>query len=247
VVFTGYSVEIKVNESIISVENITKKYGYLNAIDGISFDLREGDFLSVFGPNGAGKSTLLKILSTQTKLTSGNVYFDGISVKKLPDAFRNSFGIISHLPFLYENLSAMENLIFYGKLYNVNDLKNRINFLLKKVELFKRRNDLVRNYSRGMLQRLSIARALIHNPRIILLDEPYTGLDQHASYILSEILKEQFEDKKTIVMVTHNLSIGFELASKIAILNHGKLKLLEVKERLDKNKFEQVYMETVSA
>ncbi len=235
------------NKSIIKVENLTKKYGYLKALDGISFELVEGDFLSVFGPNGAGKSTLLKILSTQTKLSSGSVFFDNISVQKLPDAFRNSFGIISHLPFLYENLSAMENLNFYGKLYNVDNLKERIKELLNKVELYKRRNDLVRNYSRGMLQRLSIARALIHNPRIILLDEPYTGLDQHASFILSEILKEQFEDKKTIIMVTHNLSIGFDLASKIAILNHGKLKLMEEKNNLNKNNFEQIYIETVSA
>ena len=235
------------NKSIIKVENLTKKYGYLKALDGISFELIEGDFLSVFGPNGAGKSTLLKILSTQTKLSSGSVFFDNISVQKLPDAFRNSFGIISHLPFLYENLSAMENLNFYGKLYNVDNLKERIKELLNKVELYKRRNDLVRNYSRGMLQRLSIARALIHNPRIILLDEPYTGLDQHASFILSEILKEQFEDKKTIIMVTHNLSIGFDLASKIAILNHGKLKLMEEKNNLNKNNFEQIYIETVSA
>ncbi len=235
------------NKNIIKVNNLVKKYGYLKALDGVSFELEEGDFLSVFGPNGAGKSTLLKILSTQTKLSSGDVYFDDISVQKLPDEFRNSFGIISHLPFLYENLSALENLNFYGKLYNIGNLKERIKELLKKVELYKRRNDLVRNYSRGMLQRLSIARALIHNPRIILLDEPYTGLDQHASFILSEILKEQFEDKKTIIMVTHNLSIGFDLASKIAILNQGKLILLEEKEKLNKENFEQVYIETVSA
>lgn len=234
------------HEPIFRLDNVKKRYGHTEALKGVSFELAEGDFLSVFGPNGAGKSTLLKILSTLTKPSEGDIFFKGEPVKNMKDDFRRHFGVISHQPYLYENLSALENLLFYGRLYGVKDVAVRADFILKKVELLSRKHDKVRTYSRGMLQRLSIARALMHEPDIILLDEPYTGLDQHASMVLSGILKEQFSLKKTIVMVTHNLSQGYELSSRVVVVKGGRFTLDKKKEEIPENDFEEIYMQAVS-
>ncbi len=231
---------------LIKLDEITKKYGYLEALKKVSFYLERGEFLAIFGPNGAGKSTLLKILSSQTRPTSGNIYFDGVKLADLPSDFRGNFGVISHQPFLYENLSAEANLRFYGKIYGLKDISKKIDDILKKVELFERKTDYVRTFSRGMLQRLSIARSLLHDPDIILLDEPYTGLDQHASYILSNILKEQFENSKTIIMVTHNLNRGYDLASKIAIMKKGEIVFFDDKVNVPEYEFEDIYLAKVS-
>lgn len=228
--------------SFIKLDKVGKSYGHIEALRGVSFSLEKGDFLSIFGPNGAGKSTLLKILSAQTRPTKGKVYFAGIDLSNQPNNFRKTFGVVSHLPFLYENLSAFDNLKFYGKLYGVDNIEAKVEDILKKVELLDRKNDYVRGYSRGMLQRLSIARALIHDPEIILLDEPYTGLDQHASYILTNILREQFKNNKTIIMVTHNLSRGYDLSSKIAIMKKGEIVMFEQKENIPEDEFEDIYI-----
>ena len=231
---------------LIKLDEITKRYGYLEALKKVSFYLDRGEFLSIFGPNGAGKSTLLKVLSSQTRPSSGQIFFDGIKLADLPNDFRRNFGVISHQPFLYENLSAEANLKFYGKIYGLTDVGRRIDDILKKVELSDRKDDYVRNFSRGMLQRLSIARSLLHDPEIILLDEPYTGLDQHASYILSNILKEQFNHSKTIIMVTHNLNRGYDLASKIAIMKRGKIVFFDDKVNIPEYEFEDIYLAKVS-
>lgn len=233
-------------EPIFRLDNVKKRYGHTEALKGVTFELAEGDFMSVFGPNGAGKSTLLKILSTLTKPSEGDIFFKGTPIKKMKDDFRRHFGVISHQPFLYENLSAFENLVFYGRLYGLKDVHARADFLLKRVELLARKHDRVRAFSRGMLQRLSIARALMHDPDIILLDEPYTGLDQHASLVLTGILKEQFSLKKTIVMVTHNLPRGYELASRIVVVKGGKFTLDSKKEEIPEKEFEEIYMQAVS-
>lgn len=233
-------------DDLIKIENVTKKYGHLEAVSKLSFSLKKGEFLSIFGSNGAGKSTLLKILSAQTRATKGHLFFNGKSIKDLPNDFRQNFGIISHQPFLYDNLTATENLRFYAKLYGVTEFNTKIDVILKKVELFKRKDDMTRNFSRGMLQRLSIARALIHDPEIILLDEPYTGLDQHASYLLSAILKEQFEHHKTIIMVTHNLQRGYQLSSKLAIMKKGQFVFFGNKDEIEEDKLEDTYLSMVS-
>lgn len=234
-----------VNELIL-IEKLRKKYGEIEALKGVSFSLREGDFLTVFGPNGAGKSTLLKLLSAQTRPTSGLIAYGGKKIDELTDDFRSKFGVISHQPFLYENLSAYDNLKFYGKLYGIKELEFRIKEVLDLVELFHRKNELIRNYSRGMQQRLSIARALIHDPDIIFLDEPYTGLDQHASNILTSILKNLFSNKKTIIMVTHNLTMGYNLASKLAIIKNGNLVFFKNKDEVEDFEFEDIYLSLVS-
>lgn len=233
-------------ESLVEFKNVHKKYGHIHALRGVSVSFNKGEFVSIFGPNGAGKSTFLKLLCTMTPPTQGQIFYEGTPLNKLEDSFRSRFGVISHLPFLYSELTATENLRFYAKLYNVKDIDERIKVLLDKVELYKRRNDKVRGYSRGMLQRLSITRALLHDPEIVVLDEPYTGLDTHASDILTRILTELFGEHKTIVMVTHNMKQGYDAASRLMIIKGGGIAFDMPKNDIAINDFEHKYTEAVS-
>ena len=233
-------------ETLVEFKKVNKKYGHIHALRDVSVSLNKGEFVSVFGPNGAGKSTFLKLLCTMTPPTSGQILYENTPLNKLQDSFRSRFGVISHQPFLYSELTALENLRFYAKLYNVQNIDERIKVLLDKVELYKRRNDKVRGYSRGMLQRLSITRALLHDPEIVVLDEPYTGLDTHASDILTRILIELFDDHKTIVMVTHNMKQGYDAASRLAIIKGGKLVFNEQKANISVQEFDERYIEAVS-
>ena len=155
-----------------------------------------------------------------------------------------TFGVISHQPFVYGGLSAMENLKFYGSLYNVSNVEEKASELLKQLDLYKRKDDLVRTFSRGMLQRISIARALIHSPEIIFLDEPYTGLDSLASNKLSILLKEQLSNNKTIIMVTHDLITGLDLADTVLIMNKGKIVYNCKKSDIEQENFHNIYLET---
>jgi heme exporter protein A len=234
------------SEPLVKFSKVHKKYGHIHALKDVSVSFSKGEFISIFGPNGAGKSTFLKLLCTMTSPSSGEITYEGTPLKKLKDDFRSRFGVISHQPFLYSELTAMENLRFYAKLYGVQDIDERIKELLTKVELYKRRNDRVRGYSRGMLQRLSITRALLHNPDIVVLDEPYTGLDTHASDILTRILVELFDNKHTIIMVTHNIKQGYDASSRLAIIRRGQVVYDEQKNNVSLEQFEHVYTEAVS-
>jgi len=234
------------SEPLIQFSKVNKKYGHIHAMRDVSVSFDKGEFISIFGPNGAGKSTFLKLLCTMTSPSSGDIMYEGTPLKKLKDDFRSRFGVISHQPFLYSELTAMENLRFYSKLYGVKNIDERIKELLNKVELYKRRNDKVRGYSRGMLQRLSITRALLHNPDIVVLDEPYTGLDTHASDILTKILVELFDAQRTILMVTHNIKQGYDASSRLAIIRRGQLVFDKKKSEIELDEFEHAYTEAVS-
>lgn len=227
---------------LISLRQAVKTFGYLQALKKVDLDIYQGKSVTIFGPNGAGKSTLLKVLSMQSRLSSGEILYNGTSYKKLSDDFRKNFGIISHQLFLYDNLSVIENLKFYGSLYSIDYPEKKGEELLKQLDIYKRKDDLVRTLSRGMLQRVSIARALIHNPEIIFLDEPYTGLDNHSAQTLSTILKEQLKNNKTIIMVTHEIETGLSFADTVIIMNKGKIVYNQQKSLLDKDKFQELYM-----
>lgn len=227
---------------LISLRQAVKTFGYLQALKKVDLDIYQGKSVTIFGPNGAGKSTLLKVLSMQSRLSSGEILYNGTSYKKLSDDFRKNFGIISHQLFLYDNLSVIENLKFYGSLYGIDYPEKKGEELLKQLDIYKRKDDLVRTLSRGMLQRVSIARALIHNPEIIFLDEPYTGLDNHSAQTLSTILKEQLKNNKTIIMVTHEIETGLSFADTVIIMNKGKIVYNQQKSLLDKDKFQEFYM-----
>ncbi len=229
------------NASFISVSNLCKSFGRRKALDGVSFELKKGEFLSLFGPNGAGKTTLIKILSTLLLPSSGTITIDGVDLRKEPLKVREKIGLISHNSFLYGDLSAYENLLFYGRMYNVSNLEEKISEVLEKVELTHRKFDLVRVFSRGMLQRLAIARALLSKPQILLLDEPHSGLDPHATEIFDTILKDLKEKGHTLIMSTHNLSRGLNLATSVVILSEGKIVFSEKKSAIDLNEFDGLY------
>ena len=206
---------------MISVKHVSKFFGDKQALRDISFNIQQGEYAALLGVNGAGKTTLIRILSTLAKPTSGQVEISGFSAKKNPQSVRQHIGIVSHYTFLYDDLSAEENLKFYAKMYFVENAEKRINHLLKQVNLSNRRYDLVRTFSRGMQQRLALARAILHQPKILLLDEPFTGLDVNASAMLSELLDNFIQKDSTVLITTHDIDFARSTASRILVIKNG--------------------------
>jgi len=233
------------NKWAIETENLKRSFGHIDALNGINLKVPYGDFLTIFGPNGAGKTTLIKILSNLIYPSSGKAIIHGDDLSKNGDAIRSKIGLISHNTFSYNNLTPYENLKFYGKLHGLPNLENRIEELLKEVDLFQRSQDPVRTFSRGMQQRLAIARAMLNNPSIIFLDEPYTGLDQHATKILTGILKKLHTTQNTIIMTTHNLKQGLEVSDEVIIMASGKIVFQKPALEIILDEFEQIYFDCV--
>ncbi len=208
---------------LIDIQNLVKAYDFLPVLRQLTLQIKRGEFVALLGPNGSGKSTLLRMLCGLSKSTAGLIRIGGWELPRESAAVRAQIGLVSHKSLLYDNLSAYENLRFFAQLYNLpNDqIDDRIHTLMTQVGLHKRTHDLVRTFSRGMLQRLSIARSLLHNPDIILLDEPYTGLDQDASAVLDDLLKAAHAEGHTILMTTHDLNRAASLPSRIVILSRG--------------------------
>jgi len=208
---------------LISARGLFKQIGPKTILHGIDLEVGDGEFVTLLGPNGAGKTTLLKILSGVSSPSAGELYIDGVKVGREALKVRQKVGVLSHNTFLYPNLSARDNLKFYGQLYGVKNLEQRINDTITEVGLEYALADPVRVFSRGMQQRLSIARAILHDPEILLLDEPYTGLDQHAVEILNHVLLNLSRRQRTIILVTHNFDLGLNLSDRVLILNRGRL------------------------
>ena len=230
---------------LIKALGLTKTIGHKNILRGIELDIPSGQFVTVFGPNGAGKSTLLKTLALISRPTEGEILIDGVNSKKNTDALRQKIGVISHHTFLYENLTAKENLTFYGQMYQVPDLKNRIFEVLSQVGLEFSINDTVRTFSRGMQQRLSIARAILHDPTILYLDEPYTGLDPHAIQILDDVLRQLNLQKRTVFLITHNFEEGISMSDRVLFIVRGKIVYDGDKDTLDKRELKSLYLDKV--
>ena len=206
----------------IRVEGLGKAFGRRDVLRDVSFTVPRGGFLTLFGPNGAGKTTTLRLVATLLRPSLGSIAIAGHELRDDPQPARRAIGFISHNPLLYRDLTAQENLRFYADMYGVADPARRIADLLERVELSHRRYDLARTFSKGMLQRLAIARALLHRPRVLLLDEPHSGLDPHAVDILDGLLGE-IRAEHTFVMTTHNLGKGLELADQVMILDAGRV------------------------
>jgi heme exporter protein A len=207
----------------IEVLGLKKAFGHQYALRGLDLVVQPGEFVTIFGPNGAGKTTLIRILSHLIRPTSGTVRVLGVPVDQAEGEIRRQIGVISHQTFLYPQLTGRENLTFYGRLFDLEDLPVRIDEVLSQVELSDRADSLVRTWSKGMGQRLAIARAILHRPQIVLLDEPYTGLDQHAAALLSRLLRQLRDGRRTLIMTTHNLEQGLELSHRICIQAAGKM------------------------
>jgi len=211
---------------IIRIKNLTKKYDDFVAVDNISFSVSKGEIFAFLGPNGAGKSTTIKMLTTLLNPTSGEILVDNHNPAKEPDAVRRSFGIVFQDPSLDDELTARENMDFHGVLYDVPDKirKERVQQLLGFVELWERRNNLVREFSGGMKRRLEIARGLLHHPKVLFLDEPTLGLDpQTRNHMWSYLRNLNQTEGTTIFFTTHYLEEAERIAQRIAIIDHGKI------------------------
>ena len=228
----------------LEVRDLSRTFGARKALDGVSFDLPKGAFLSIFGPNGAGKTTMLKVLSTLTNPSKGVAKVVGLDVVQDAVKLREKIGFISHNPLLYPDLTAEENLEFFAELYCIDNPTDRVRELLLAVELDHRRLDAVRTFSRGMTQRLSIARALLHRPDVLFLDEPYSGLDPHAMDILDSLIGA-VRAEHTFVMISHDLQKGLELCCHALILAKGKVLLFDEREAIDPDEFAATYRATV--
>jgi ABC-2 type transport system ATP-binding protein len=234
---------------MIKALNVTKKFNDFTAVDHISFEVNKGEIFGFLGPNGAGKTTTIKMLTTLLEPTSGNLLINGTDPVKNKDAARYSFGIVFQDPSLDDELTAYENMQFHGILYKVpkNELKKRIESLMKYVELWDRKNDLVKHFSGGMKRRLEIARGLTHHPKILFLDEPTLGLDpQTRNHIWSYIKKLNTEEDMTVFFTTHYMEEADKVADKIAIIDHGKIvnqgTPKELKEKTNSSSLEDAFL-----
>ena len=206
---------------IIEVRKLVKRFGAKPVLRGLDFTVDEGEFVALVGPNGAGKTTFLRVLACLARPSLGSLSIAGFQLPAQAGEVRRRLGVVSHQPLLYGDLTAEENLRFYGKMYSVPGLRQRIEQVLDLVGLSARRNDLVRTFSRGMQQRLAIGRAILHDPAVLLFDEPYSGLDQQACDMLDQILRDVAVRGRTVVMTSHDLGRVQDLASRFDVLAGG--------------------------
>jgi heme exporter protein A len=208
---------------MIKVKKLVKRFGLKTVLRGLDFSVQPGEFVALLGPNGAGKTTFLRILASLSRPSLGDVSVAGYSLPGQAAQVRARLGVVSHMPLLYEDLTAEENLRFYARMYGISNPEERMTDVLGMVGLEHRRKDLVRTFSRGMQQRLAIGRAVIHDPDVMLFDEPYTGLDQDASEMLDEVLRSVAAKGRTVVMTSHDLARAEDLATRFDILSRGAI------------------------
>jgi heme exporter protein A len=235
----------KDSERYIEARGLTKKFGHKTALRNVDICLKEGDSLALFGPNGAGKSTLIQVLCSLMQPTAGRVRIAGYDTRRDRQALHQIIGLIGHQTFLYPQLTAYENLKFYGAMYGVCQINDRISEILEIVDLSDYRNDTVENFSRGMQQRLSIGRAIVHDPRIMFLDEPFTGLDPQGREDFIKLIMQFRDQGKTIIMASHHLHLGLELCSRAAILKKGKILYQREVDRIPESDFKQIYEQQI--
>ncbi len=232
----------------LQATRITKRFGHRLVLKGIDFSLAAGERVALFGPNGAGKTTLMRILATVSTPTSGSVLVAGIDPQDEPLEARRRIGVVSHHSFLYDDLTARENLSFYGRMYDVPNLEDRIAETVARVGLSARLDDRVGTFSHGMQQRIAMARAILHDPDLLMLDEPEAGLDQDALDLLVELLKEPSSGRRrAALVVTHHLDLGLALSDRVAILVEGRLVFQSPSSDLDPATVRQLYTTHTSA
>lgn len=208
---------------MIEIKKLTKQADNKLILRGVDLSIKKGETVAILGPNGAGKSTLLKVLATLIKPTSGLIKINGLDLKKDHIEIKKLLGYLPHSSLLYDHYSPLENLVFFGNIYGVNNVEQKASKLVKEVGLSFFLNEPVKNFSRGMIQRIAIARAIIHNPEILLLDEPHTGLDQGAISILNNVILSMKEKGATTLMVTHDFKQAAEICDRIIIVKNGRI------------------------
>jgi heme exporter protein A len=208
---------------MISVSGLSKRYGYRLVLRDLDLQVDRGEVVALLGPNGAGKSTLLRILATLSRPTLGQVEIAGLLLSANAANARAMLGYLGHQPLLYEDLTAEQNLHFFASLYRILRPNKRVDELLDLVGLKSRRKEQVRTFSRGMQQRLGIARAVLHKPKILLLDEPHTGLDKSGAAMMDTLLRQMAKKGNTILFATHDQNRALALAKRVEILAEGNL------------------------
>ncbi len=231
---------------MITVTKLVKRFGLKTILRGVDFEVQPGEFVALLGPNGAGKTTFLRILASLSRPSLGDVNIAGFKLPEDSAQIRARLGVVSHLPLLYGDLTAEENLRFYARMYGLTNYQLRITEVLEMVGLESRRRDLVRTYSRGMQQRLAIGRAVLHDPEIMLFDEPYTGLDQDASSMLDVVLKTVAAQGRTVVMTSHDLVRAEELATRFDILSRGVIAASATRRQLKKSNLLSFYKQALA-
>jgi heme exporter protein A len=232
-------------ESVVEAEGLVRAFGGRRAVDGVSLALQRGDCLALFGPNGAGKTTLLRLLAGLLAPSSGRCLVGGVALRE-GRAARAQVGLISHASMLYGALSARENLEFSARMYGLARPAEAAMRALAAMRVAERADAPVRALSRGLQQRVSIARAIVHEPLLLLCDEPYTGLDEVGSAALTTALSERRESGAALLLVTHNLAEGLALATHAAIMRRGRFVRYENRSAVDGASYASAYRELVT-
>jgi len=217
---------------MIQTKKLVKRFGLKTILRGVDFSVAAGEFVALLGPNGAGKTTFLRILATLSRPSLGKVRVAGFELPRDAAQVRAKLGVVSHMPLLYPDLTAEENLMFYARMYGIPNMAARVTEVLEMVGLELRRKDLVRAFSRGMQQRLAIGRAVLHEPQVMLFDEPYTGLDQDASEMLDNALRYVAAEGRAVVMTSHDLARAEDLATRFDVLSRGVIAASAKREEL---------------
>jgi heme exporter protein A len=231
---------------LITVKKLVKRFGLKTVLRGVDFEVQPGEFVALLGPNGAGKTTFLRILASLSRPSLGDVKIAGYKLPHESAQVRARLGVVSHLPLLYGDLTADENLRFYARMYNISNYESRVTQVLEMVGLDARRRDLVRTFSRGMQQRLAIGRAVLHDPDVVLFDEPYTGLDQDASAMLDDVLRTVAAKGRTVVMTSHDLARAEDLATRFDILSRGVISASAARTELKKTNLLAFYKQALA-
>ncbi len=211
------------SDPYLSITGLKKTYGLKPILRGLDLSIQQGERIAILGANGTGKTTLLRILAGLTKQSSGIITIDGLDSIRDAQVVRQRVGFVAHQPYLYEELTALENLLFFGKMYNVEQVQERAMTLLKRVGLEKRMRERINTFSRGQVQRTAWARALLHMPRLLLLDESDTGLDAEGQTLIDALVQEHTGHGGTILFTTHQLERALELGTQVLVLNRGRI------------------------
>jgi len=229
----------KESDNVIDVRAVTKIFGDIIAVNQATFTVDQGEIFGFLGPNGAGKTTTIRMLTGLLTPDSGDVFIDGIDIKKNPVKAKMKMGVILEAGNVYTDLTAKQNIVLAGRFYRIprRELEKRADSLLRQFQLDDRKDDVVRNFSKGMRQRVNIASVLVHHPEILFLDEPTSGLDVQSQRLIKKIINQMNQEETTIFLTTHNIEEANQLCKRIAIINKGKIVVIDKPESL-RNTFE---------
>ena len=233
------------SNTYLTIIGLKKAYGLKPILRGIDLSIRQGERVAILGSNGTGKTTILRIMAGLTKLNAGTIAFEGLDIVKDAQEVRQRVGFVAHQPYLYEELTALENLLFFGKMYNVEHAHERAMTLLQRIGLEKRMRERISTFSRGQVQRVAWARALLHAPHLLLLDEPDTGLDQEGQALIDALLQEHTERGGTTLFTTHQLERALKLGTQVVLLNKGRIVYQHETASLPIEELQQVYQQVV--